>query len=271
MKLKTGVVIISLLSSITFFGQNIMSKEEKIKQLEEQKQIAIFLEKYEEVIIIEQKIDDVKNGRVSTPPTQQNNNSGMVGSALSNQPLPPGFENALLGTKQPNTKTSSRSLSEYEFRDKIIGNMGTGFRSYEVSGEYTTSNYGYNSFTGMYETTYTTNTYSDEYSLIAFQMSNHRWWINKYLAGGMFADFILSDDLGSAQVGSQMSMLGNFGSIILPYTSIGLGFGIDGYDGEFYFPLNYKLGSYLFFTKERSIGAFLEFNTYFTRCAFSKC
>ncbi len=243
--------------------QQVEEKNAKLKQLEEDKKIAIFLEKYEEVIAIDKKIDDVKSGRSTTTPTQQANSLGMMSSALSNQPAPAGFENALIGTKQPKVKSPKRALSEYEFRDKIIGSMGMGFGSYEETGEYTSSNYNYNSFTGMYETTYTTETYKYEYSLIAFQMSNHRWWINKYLAGGLFADFVLVDEDISVQYGGQMALLGDFGSVVLPYTSFGLGFGIDGYDEEFYLPVNYKLGSYLFFNQERSIGAFVELNMYF--------
>jgi hypothetical protein len=244
--------------------QQVEEKNAKLKQLEEDKKIAIFLEKYDEVIAIQKNIDDVKNGRSITPPNQQAISLETMNSLLSNKPAPAGFENALIGTKQPKVKSPKKPLSEYEFRDKIIGSMGMGFGSYEGTGEYTSSNYNYNSFTGMYETTYATETYSYEYSLIAFQMSNHRWWINKYLAGGLFADFVLGDgDIGSAQYGGQMALLGDFGSIVLPYTSIGLGFGIDAEEEEFYFPVNYKLGSYFFFNQQRSIGAFVELNMYF--------
>jgi hypothetical protein len=59
-------------------------KNAKLKQLEEDKKIAIFLEKYEEVIAIDKKIDDVKSGRSTTTPTQQANSLGMMSSALSN-------------------------------------------------------------------------------------------------------------------------------------------------------------------------------------------
>lgn len=233
--------------------QQVEEKNATIKQLEEDKKIAIFLEKYDEVIVIDKKIDDVKNGRNITPLTQQTNVLGLTGTAISNQPLPPGFENALLGAKQPKTKSSSRSLSEYEYNDKIIGSVGLGFRT--IEDEYQSSYY------DNYLNRYVDESYMEEYSFFSIQTSNHRWWASKYIAGGTFFDFIVGDYL-SINTGAQIAFLADFDAVLLPYTSFGLGFGLND-DEEFYLPLNYKLGSYLFFTKERSIGAFLEFNTYF--------
>ena len=233
--------------------QQVEEKNTKLKQLEEDKKIAIFLEKYEEVIAINKKIDDVKNGRSTTTPIQQTNSLGIMSSALSNQPLPPGFENALIGAKQPKTKSSSKSLSEYEYKDKIIGSVGLGFRT--IEDEYQSSYY------DNYLNRYVDESYMEEYSFFSIQTSNHRWWANKYIAGGTFFDFIVGDYL-SINTGTQIAFLADFDAVLLPYTSFGLGFGLND-DDEFYLPLNYKLGSYLFFTKERSIGAFLEFNTYF--------
>jgi hypothetical protein len=235
--------------------QQVEEKNAKLKQLEEDKKIAIFLEKYDEVIAIQKNIDDLKNGKSTT--NQQAISLETVNSLLSNQPKPAGFENALVGTKQPKVKSPKKPLSEYEFRDKIIGSYGMGFRSFDVTGEYTTSNYNFN--TGLYENT--TTSYTDELSTVGFQLSNHRWWVNKYLAGGTWFDFVFGDYY-SVQTGAQMALLGDFDAIVLPYTSFGLGFGLDD-DEEFYLPVNYKLGSYLFFTKERSIGAFVELNMYF--------
>lgn len=232
--------------------QQVEEKNVKLKQLEEDKKIAIFLEKYDEVITIQKNIDDVKNGRSITSPNQQSISLETATSLLSNQPLPPGFENALLGTKQPKIK-SSKSLSEYEYKDKIIGSVGFGFRT--IEDEYQSSYFDYSL------NRYVDESYMEEYSFFAIQTSNHRWWANKYIAGGTFFDFIIGDYM-SINTGAQMAFLADFDAVLLPYTSFGLGFGLND-DEEFYLPLNYKLGSYLFFTKERSIGAFLEFNTYF--------
>lgn len=229
--------------------QQVEEKNAKLKQLEEDKKIAIFLEKYDEVIAIQKTIDDVKSGKTST----NQNNAPSLGSMISGatgKPTPAGFENALIGVKQPKVKSPKRLLSDYEFKDKVIGNMGMGFGSFEET--YTSPAINFN---------YTSNTYTEEYLAVAFQMSSHRWWVNKYLAGGTWFDFVFGDYY-SVQTGSQMALLGDFDAIVLPYTSFGLGFGLDD-DEEFYFPANYKLGSYLFFNKERSFGAFVELNMYF--------
>lgn len=243
--------------------QQVEEKNAKLKQLEEDKKIAIFLEKYDEVIAIQKTIDDVKNGRTTSSPTPQPTNNqtseklGMMSSVLSNQPAPVDFEKALLGSKQPKKNTL---LSDYEYKDKVIGSMGFGFRSFEKT--YTSPINPYN---------YSSETYTDEFAVFAFQASNHRWWANKYLTGGLFLDLNFGD-YTSMQGGTQLAFLGDFDAILLPYTSFGIGFGlkdneeiesIEDSEVVTYLPINFKLGSYLFFNQDRSFGAFVEYNIYF--------
>ncbi|MDT8413294.1 MAG: hypothetical protein RQ875_12585 [Vicingaceae bacterium] len=94
--------------------------------------------------------------------------------------------------------------------------------------------------------------------LMSYHFANSRWWVNKYLAGGMFYDIVFGDYF-DLSVGPQMTAFADFDAILLPYTSLGMGLGIDD-DGETYLPIVYKLGSHLFFKQERNFGLFFELN-----------
>src|SRR5690606_28481145 len=133
-------------------------------------------------------------------------------------------------------KKPTLPLTEYAFNEKVIGQFGIGFKSVNE--------------------TYFGETYSE--FVMSYHFANSRWWVNKYLAGGMFYDFTFGDYI-DLSVGPQMTAFADFDAILLPYTSLGIGFGLDD-DGETYLPVVYKLGSHLFFKQERNIGLFFELN-----------
>ncbi len=224
----------------------------KLQILEEDKKIAIFQEKYDEVIALETQINNLKRGtnidnnsvkenKIVTPPTQ---------IAANTPALDKGFSTFL---NNPNTvaKTNVKkvALNDVGFRDKIISHAGVGFGTVTESYQY------YDYFTNSY--------YSQTYSegIFAISYVANRWWINKYLAGGWNLD-LAPGDYGSLTAGGQMTVLGDFGAIVLPYTSLGMGFGMNLSEEEIYFPFVFRVGSYIFLNQSRSFGFFTEFNLY---------
>jgi hypothetical protein len=209
----------------------------KLKQLEEDKKIAIFLENYDEIVGIEKKINDVKLGEETKPSIAPV--ASVSPSKTDNIAQQPANSNNLINylksfKPQSNSNLPKKTLAECDFKDKIIGNFGIGYRNLDFGGDY----------------------------VFSYQFSNNRWWLNKYVAGGTFYDCV-GGDFTSFQIGGQMTLLGDFDAIVLPYTSLGLGLGLrDHGETAAYIPVNYKLGSYLFVNKIRRVGAFLELNLY---------
>ncbi len=201
------------------------NKNKRLSELEEDKQIAVFNEDYDRVIAIENEIKTLSNSKYGENLTTSNNSS---------------FNTSLVNSSQNFSITKNKKptlpLTEYAFNEKVIGQFGIGFKSVNE--------------------TYFGETYSE--FVMSYHFANSRWWVNKYLAGGMFYDFTFGDYI-DLSVGPQMTAFADFDAILLPYTSLGIGFGLDD-DGETYLPVVYKLGSHLFFKQERNIGLFFELN-----------
>lgn len=206
-------------------------RDKELKKLEEDKQIAIFQEKYEEVILIEKKINDVKTGK--------NTNNNLVETTNQKQSVSqiPAFNSAFEKAYKLEKK-ESKSLSEVDYKDKVMGNFSMGFRFIDENKDL----------------------YGESDLVAAMQFSNHRWWVNKSIVGGTFFD-IGYGDYFSIQGGGQFSAILDFESIVVPYTSLAMGLGLND-DGDIYFPVALKLGSHLFFNTQRSIGAIVEINYY---------
>ncbi len=221
----------------------------KIKSLEEDKKIAIFLEKYEDVITINQKINNLKNGVNSNTETHQKNQQTL---------LQPTIQQAVnLNSIQP--LMIDKPLSDYKYNQKIIKSYAAGFTNYSET--YTSTESVYNYYTGQYETKYNTETI--DYFLFSINTSSHRWWLNKYFVAGPWYEAIIGDDYFTFNGGIQLSFLADFNSILLPYSTIGTGIGLE-YFEDIVIPLNHKLGTYLFTNKNRSFGFLFELNYYFT-------
>lgn len=201
------------------------NKNKRLSELEEDKQIAVFNEDYDRVIAIENEIKTLSNSKYGENLTTSNNSSFNTSLVNSSQNL------SITKNKKP-----TLPLTEYAFNEKVIGQFGIGFKSVNE--------------------TYFGETYSE--FVMSYHFANSRWWVNKYLAGGMFYDFTFGDYI-DLSVGPQMTAFADFDAILLPYTSLGIGFGLDD-DGETYLPVVYKLGSHLFFKQERNIGLFFELN-----------
>jgi hypothetical protein len=212
--------------------QFVENKNKQLRDLEEDKRIAIFQEDYDKVILLESQIKYTKASEFGDSKKQSNSENNV---AVSNIIKTSENKNSF----GKNNKLS-KPLSEYDFSDKIIGQFGMGFK---------TVDYTYNGY-------YTSETYSE--FLMSYHFANSRWWVNKYLAGGMFYDIVFGDYF-DLSVGPQMTAFADFDAVILPYTSLGMGLGIDD-DGETYLPIIYKLGTHIFFKQERNIGVFFELN-----------
>lgn len=212
--------------------QFVENKNKQLRDLEEDKRIAIFQEDYDKVILLESQIKYTKASEFGDSKKQSNSENNV---AVSNIIKTSENKNSF----GKNNKLS-KPLSEYDFSDKIIGQFGMGFK---------TVDYTYNGY-------YTSETYSE--FLMSYHFANSRWWVNKYIAGGMFYDIAFGDYF-DLSVGPQMTAFADFDAVILPYTSLGMGLGIDD-DGETYLPIIYKLGTHIFFKQERNIGVFFELN-----------
>lgn len=217
--------------------QFVENKNKQLRDLEEDKRIAIFQEDYDKVILLESQIKYTNASEFGV-----NKNSSELVNTLSvasntNQGYNQDFLNTMAkNAKQKPSKKVSKPLSEYNFSDKIIGQFGMGFKSVNEN--------------------YIGETYSE--FIMSYHFANSRWWVNKYLAGGMFYDIVFGDYF-DLSVGPQMTAFADFDAVILPYTSLGMGLGIDD-DGETYLPIIYKLGTHIFFKQERNIGVFFELN-----------
>lgn len=215
--------------------QFVENKNKQLKDLDEDKRIAIFQEDYDKVILLESQIKYTQESEfgVNKNQTTLKNDLTTTNVNVSNT----NYDSKNLLTKK---NKLSKPLSEYDFSDKIIGQFGMGFKSVD---------YTYNGY-------YTTETYSE--FLMSYHFSNSRWWVNKYFAGGMFYDIVFGDYFDFS-VGPQMTAFADFDAVVLPYTSLGMGFGLDD-DGETYLPIIYKLGTHIFFKQERNFGVFFELN-----------
>lgn len=225
----------------------------KLLTLEEDKKIAIFEEDYDKVIALDTEINNLKRGTttpIATAPTATitNNNQNTTSNAVTKK-------SALLmmtttNTAKGNTKSiKSINLSDIKYSDRVISRIGMGIKTYE----YTETYYDYYTYSSY-------NTYYSE-SIFSLNYMQDRWWVNKYIVGGWNIDYGISD-YGSLNYGAQMTALGDFDAIILPYTSFGVGFGFRLWEEEIYLPIVYRLGANLFFNKQRSVGLFTEFNLY---------
>ena len=208
--------------------QFVENKNKQLRDLEEDKRIAIFQEDYDKVILLESQIKYTNASEFGDSKKQSNSENNV---AVSNIIKTSENKNSF----GKNNKLS-KPLSEYNFSDKIIGQFGMGFKSVNEN--------------------YIGETYSE--FIMSYHFANSRWWVNKYLAGGMFYDIVFGDYF-DLSVGPQMTAFADFDAVILPYTSLGMGLGIDD-DGETYLPIIYKLGTHIFFKQERNIGVFFELN-----------
>lgn len=209
--------------------QFVENKNKQLKDLDEDKRIAIFQEDYDKVILLESQIKYTKESEFGVNQHQTTLNNDLTTTNFSNT----NYDSKNLLKKK---NKLSKPFSEYDFSDKIIGQFGMGFKSVNE--------------------TYSGETYSE--FLMSYHFSNSRWWVNKYLAGGMFYDIVFGDYFDFS-VGPQMTAFADFDAVVLPYTSLGMGFGLDD-DGETYLPIIYKLGTHVFFKQERNIGVFFELN-----------
>ncbi|MBL1232288.1 MAG: hypothetical protein COA31_009435 [Flavobacteriales bacterium] len=208
--------------------QFVENKNKQIKDLEEDKRIAIFQEDYDKVILLESQIKYAKNSEFGVSKSQSNSANDIAIYNLTNTSV----NKKSFGKKNK----LSKQFSEYDFSDKVIGQFGVGFKTVDY--------YGYGSESSEF--------------IMSYHIANSRWWVNKYLAGGMFYDIVFGDYF-DLSVGPQMTAFADFEALVLPYTSLGIGFGLDE-DGETYLPIIYKLGTHVFFKQERNIGLFFELN-----------
>ena len=200
----------------------------KLKQLEEDKKIAVFQERYNDVMALEQEITDLKSGKrkETTPQENKPNNYDALTNEI-NQMTPKDFALARKNQKKEEYRNKAEShkedLKTKPYNEKIIGLF----------------NFGYSG--GTYDEDF----YEYDYSVIAYHFSNSRWWINKYLAGGLFSNFGFPEE-GSIDGGAHITGFADFDSPILPYTSFGIGAGINIESGEFYTPIILRVGSNFF-------------------------
>lgn len=241
-------------------------KNAEIKTLEEDKQILIFQQKYDEVPTIEEQIAEVKAAPLiptepeapETPtavPSDATQNLEMAMTALaeaqpSSSPVP----------NQAGMSPPKKRMRDYEYNDKAIVSLGSGMglfiRTYDFSY--------YDAWTGEYYY----DSYSEEYPVFAFNYTKLKWWLNKYMVLGPSYEYS-TGDYGNGDIRMHgtlnFALLGNFVPFILPYASMGAGVGVgsfykDDYNSSTYVPLNYRVGSYLFFDKARSFGLYFELN-----------
>ena len=110
----------------------------------------------------------------------------------------------------------------------------------------------------------------DTSTIFAISYATNRWWINKYFAGGWFYDIAPSPD-GGYHIGPQITGFADFDGFLLPYCSLGAGFGFDAVKpksnsiekSRFYVPIILKIGGYIFFKKNRGFALFAEINNNF--------
>ncbi len=218
----------------------------KLIMLEEDRKIAVFEERYDDVIVIERQMDAIRRGEVIDPiaSTKTPNYDAMTKELL--QMTPNDFAKSRREKQKELLKQKAAShkqdLIDKPHNEKIIGTFNFGF----ASG--TKKNYdGY---------------YNYDYTVIAYHFSNSRWWLNKYLAGGTFFNFGFPEE-GTLDFGAHMTGLADFDSQILPYAAFGFGMGINMESGDFYTPIILRIGSNFFFNKHRSFGLSAEYNQYF--------
>ena len=221
----------------------------KLIKLEEDRKIAVFEERYDDVIVIEGQIDAIKRGEeidsINPVATATTANYDAITKELL-QMTPADFaknrreqQKKLLREK---TESHKNDLKTKPYNEKIIGTFNIGFTSGTKE-----------DFEG----------YTDyPYTVLAYHVSNSRWWLSKYLAGGTFFNFGFPEE-GTLDGGAHITGFADFDSQILPYTAFGLGLGINMESGEFYTPIILRIGSNFFFNKHRSFGMSVEYNQYF--------
>lgn len=218
----------------------------KLVELEEDKKIAIFEERYDDVIAIEEHIKNLKSGKredSNAKKNVKNDGSDELIEQLT-QMTPKDFAKARRENQKKEylkkAESHKQDLKTKPYNEKIIGTFNMGFRN----GTYDEGGY-------EYETT-----------VLAYHISNSRWWLNKYLAGGTFFNFGFPEE-GTFDGGAHITGFADFDSPILPYTALGFGMGIDINTGDFYTPIILRIGSNIFFNKHRSLGLSFEYNQYF--------
>jgi hypothetical protein len=221
----------------------------KLTELEEDKKIAIFEERYDDVIAIEKQMLAIKKGENKIDKTNTvntNTQSNQITNAI-NQTLPPSSSN-----HSKKDKLQKVGLDEVEYSEKIINQFGIAFSS----NNYTETYYDYYNNPDVVE-------YSDP--ITSFNYISNRWWINKYISSGYFADFVYDGgyDASYLSFGGNITAFADINPIILPYTSFGIGLGQELFFEEIFVPTIFRVGTYVFFNKKRSIGLYVEFNKYF--------
>ncbi|MDF1672564.1 MAG: hypothetical protein P1U41_03615 [Vicingaceae bacterium] len=241
----------------------------KLIELEEDRKIAVFEERYDDVIAIEKKMSAIRKfQQLDLDPNNpesiealtklalemQNNNNASTSSSNNKgsyfKPVAPGASNYSSKSKQKEllkqkTASHKQDLIDKPYNEKIIGTFNMGFKSGTYRDEYSP---------GFY--------YEYDYTVFAYHVSNSRWWLNKYLAGGTFFNFGFPEE-GTLDGGAHLTGFADFDSQILPYAAFGFGMGIDMESGEFYTPIILRIGSNFFFNKHRSFGLSAEYNQYF--------
>jgi len=204
----------------------------KIEKLEKEKETAILIEDYDRVIEIDKEIEALKRGET------------YVKEAPVPAPVPtpaPVITPPPVQTMYKAPAASSFTINDearYDMTKKNLGSLGFGYRS--VPRSY---------YSGYYET--------DQVSLDG---SVDFIWMSKYLTSGIYYSFGGDwEDNTAFEFGMELKALADFEAVILPYSSVGLGFSyhIDDGAGPSFI---YKVGSYLFFSKARGFGVFYEAN-----------
>ncbi|PCI94030.1 MAG: hypothetical protein COB15_15035 [Flavobacteriales bacterium] len=146
-------------------------------------------------------------------------------------------------------------LAEIKFNKKAISQFGFGKTT--IISTTVKNNYYYST------------TSRDTSTLFALTYSTNRWWINKYFAGGWFYDISPNKDGGYA-IGPQLTGFAEFNTFILPYCTFASGVVYDVVDSKnnrelkskLYVPYILKIGTYVFFKKNRGFALFAEINNH---------
>jgi len=197
----------------------------KIDKLEKEKETAILIEDYDRVIAIDKEIEALKSGK-----TYEEKSVTPVTVTPSPTPAaaPPVVQPVY--NAQVNSNSSSFEEAKYDMSKKNIVNTGVSYA----------------------------------FGKIAIDWAHDFMFPSDYFRGGLY--FTEGVDIDNDEVGAQFGMevkaLGDFKSVVLPYTAIGVGFGIaSDDDGVGFGPsVIYKVGTYLFFSDKRGFGVYSEIN-----------
>ena len=231
----------------------------KLIELEEDRKIAMFEERYTDVIDFERKISNLKAGIRDEEVAINNNTQNLDEVTKQLLQMPPADFAKSHREKQKEmllakNESHKQDLINKPYNTKIVGSFHFGFKRIKP------------------DVSVTSPYYDESEMILNYHLSNSRWWINKYIAGGTFFDFAFGDYF-SYNLGGQMTAYGDFDSFFVPYASFGFGFGYreENYDIKTskisqeegnYIPFVFRLGANVFFNKQRSIGIKTEFAYY---------